>query len=930
MTLVPTTEMWLGGAWVEVTDRVRYESGVTITRQRAGTTGRGALQPGTMDLELDTTDGAFSLRNPVGEYYGLLSRNTRIRQRAHDLDSYAWLTGEQGSNLTTPDAAALDITGDIDVRVDIHPATWRAPGIGYLLMSKALTTGDQRSWYLGLSEDGTVLFGWSSAGTSATWITRESTSAIAADTGRLALRATLDVNNGAAGHTVTFYTADNIDGAWTQLGSPVVTAGTTSIFSSTAVVEIGSGNSSNVIFIDQYRFQGRVYAAEIRDGIGGTVVADPDLRAQEPYRSGDETTFDDSSRTWTIQELADVRNDGYRFVGEIAAFPPSWADESGNLVWTKIQASGITRRLTQGDEVLRSPLFRQLSGQSPTGYWPLEDGSGSTSAASAVAANRAAIVKGVTFSAEDTLPGSATCVQVESDDSAVSGVVRPLLSGSDTGFSFMFLFKLNGLPASKRQIMEVRTSGTVARWTFYSSATAFFAEGYSDDDVLIASCSGAHTVDPVNNWVAMQLETEDVGADVDVAFIWVEVGNSEVDTTFYAVTDSYTGSTGSVRSFSGGGAGSMRLAHIWAGPNTLPFVTWNFINAVNGWTGEGAVERMTRLCDEEGVEFAVDTWAGWEDGQLMGRQRTDTLTNLITECETIDGGVLYEPRDVFGLAYRPRTVLYEATGPTLDWGERHIYAPFEPVDDDQTLRNRVTVTRPDGSSATAQLDAGNLSTLDPPDGVGVYATEFSVNAYSDDQLVDLAGWDLLLGTWDEMRFPRLDLHLGSPTYTEDALLLANVAQLDIGHMFFLGGLPPTLPPGEPVELIRGTTERISDHEWNVSLLSTPGGPYTHVATLAEDDGEARTDFDAATLNSSMTTTGTSLSLAVESGYPLATTDSGEMPYDIVVGGEVMTVTAASGSSSPQTLTVTRSVNGVVKAHDAGAEVRLAEPTYAAL
>lgn len=44
----------------------------------------------------------------------------------------------------------------------------------------------------------------------------------------------------------------------------------------------------------------------------------------------------------------------------------------------------------------------------------------------------------------------------------------------------------------------------------------------------------------------------------------------------------------------------------------------------------------------------------------------------------------------------------------------------------------------------------------------------------------------------------------------------------------------------------------------------------------------------------------------------------------------MTVTAVSGASSPQTFTVTRSVNAVVKAHSSAADVRLAQPMILSL
>lgn len=51
---------------------------------------------------------------------------------------------------------------------------------------------------------------------------------------------------------------------------------------------------------------------------------------------------------------------------------------------------------------------------------------------------------------------------------------------------------------------------------------------------------------------------------------------------------------------------------------------------------------------------------------------------------------------------------------------------------------------------------------------------------------------------------------------------------------------------------------------------------------------------------------------------------------IVIGGEEMRVSAITGASSPQTFTVVRSVNGVTKAHSAGAEVHTRYPTRVGL
>lgn len=97
--------------------------------------------------------------------------------------------------------------------------------------------------------------------------------------------------------------------------------------------------------------------------------------------------------------------------------------------------------------------------------------------------------------------------------------------------------------------------------------------------------------------------------------------------------------------------------------------------------------------------------------------------------------------------------------------------------------------------------------------------------------------------------------------------------------------------------------------------------------VADDLVLGRADTTGSTLASGVTSTGTTLSVATASGPLWSTTDE---PYDIVVGGEVMTVTTVTGASSPQSATVVRSVNGIVKAHSSGAVIRLAQPARAAL
>ncbi|HMG62692.1 MAG TPA: hypothetical protein VK599_07070, partial [Streptosporangiaceae bacterium] len=56
----------------------------------------------------------------------------------------------------------------------------------------------------------------------------------------------------------------------------------------------------------------------------------------------------------------------------------------------------------------------------------------------------------------------------------------------------------------------------------------------------------------------------------------------------------------------------------------------------------------------------------------------------------------------------------------------------------------------------------------------------------------------------------------------------------------------------------------------------------------------------------------------------------DFPFDILTGGEQMTVTGITGSGLSQSFTVIRSVNGVVKSHSATEDVRLFFAPIAAL
>ena len=73
-------ELWLGGAWVDITDYVMVRDSQGTITLTSGIRDEGSqTEQGTGTIPLENQDGRFSRRLPTGPYYGQLNRNTPIR-----------------------------------------------------------------------------------------------------------------------------------------------------------------------------------------------------------------------------------------------------------------------------------------------------------------------------------------------------------------------------------------------------------------------------------------------------------------------------------------------------------------------------------------------------------------------------------------------------------------------------------------------------------------------------------------------------------------------------------------------------------------------------------------------------------------------------------------------------------------------------------
>jgi pimeloyl-ACP methyl ester carboxylesterase len=292
MDNIDTALTWAASFWGRDIDRV-----VVVAH------GRGCVAALNWAIRNDEKVASISLQAPIidlEERYSRVAADQASMAAAHGGGSGMTLPGTSGSYASTPDATSLDIVGDIDLRAEIEATDW-TPSANRSIISKYTTATAQRSYRLRLLTTGRLELVWTRDGT--TQNNAISTVSPTVNDGEtLAVRATLDINNGAGGRTTTFYTAPTISGPWTQLGSAVTVTGAfptgiTAIFSGTAPLEVGS------VATGIEAWQGQIFKAQVLDGIGGTVVANPDFTAQAPGA----TSFNDSTgKTWTLNGSAAI------------------------------------------------------------------------------------------------------------------------------------------------------------------------------------------------------------------------------------------------------------------------------------------------------------------------------------------------------------------------------------------------------------------------------------------------------------------------------------------------------------------------------------------------------------------------------------------------------------------------------------------------
>lgn len=672
----------------------------------------------------------------------------------------------------------------------------------------------------------------------------------------------------------------------------------------------------------------------VRDGLTITrgradfaSVADPmSLQCTTDNRTGKWSTRNATSEWFGLLRTGSpirISAEGHvRFTGFVSSLPPR-RDLSGRDLSVPLEARGWLYWLGRGDKPARSALQRTILYRQPTYYWALESGLNS-SLAFATGGPTLNASSGVVVGSGGSLLGSAGQLAMGPSDFADVPVTMP---ASPTAWTVVYwvncltVSPFVGPPVADLVSVSWQTpsGGSLVTWEVASTSDG---AGFDETAVNVFDSAGGispaapgTTVTPLmdDNWHMVAVTAEQSGSDVVITLRVDDETDSATATgqTLAPITRLRIGNltVGSAED----NVSEIDVAHVAIWSSKLGTAVLDELSqATQAYNGEQAHVRAGRLGREEGITVRT----GASTSVTMGAQGAKSLLELLRECEASDQAFLFEDL-AFGLYFqghaerfnRPASVALTFTT------AGHVAEPFEPTDDDQGAFNDVTVTRDGGASYRVTETDPNVELSIPNIGRRDDSQTYSLG--DDDQPQHLAGWRLHMGTDAEMRLPSLSYNLAAAPG-----LIDDVCSADLAYVVTVDDVPADLSPDQLEVFVEGYSETLGPFDWDIVNNCTPGLPW-HVHVVEGDDNTGRVDLDDSTLAAPITDPAAiSFTVAV----PTILWDTAAPPFDIGISGERMTVTAISGSSSPQTFTVTRSVNGAVKTHLVNAPVHLWQPS----
>lgn len=601
-----------------------------------------------------------------------------------------------------------------------------------------------------------------------------------------------------------------------------------------------------------------------------------------------------------------------RHTGEIAELPQRRHD---NDAYIPVVSAGIRRRLLQGRSPTRSTmregyLSKAADATALAAYWPCEEGKNSVQLNSDIGGPPMSVIGDTDFGVYSEFPSSAPIPKLGA--TSWSGAVPKYTAVNN--ISLRWLMTCVSGQTTDHPIIAIHTQSSNWGIMYMGGGGDLKVQAYSPFTGALLHDSGIYNWNADDVPMMCQLDLNEVGGSIE----W-KLATLQLDATAgSAITGTLSGTTLGlanrvvVSQWKDQFGLAIGQIAVRKGASNI-FVMQDEFDAYNGLLGG---YRIFDILVRGGIDIQ---WLGdLANTQRVGYQRFKTLLELADEAAAADGGAFLDSRSWAVLKYHPlRTRYNRPVFLTLDYAAEEVSAPFEPLKDDEGVTNDVTVTRVDGGEVTAELSQGPMSVLPPGQGgVGRYDSKHDLLLWKDTQLMHVASWKLHVGTVNERRYPSVTVDLGNlAAGGKDMLALS----LEVDDRLRILNAPDS---DGPIDLlVRGYTETI--YPFGTHTIEFYCEPASAYDVLRPDiPGSNRVSGTGSTVPALVTTTATTFNVDTLAGklwFDPVAPDT----YDMNLGGEIITVTdVAPVSATRQSLTVTRSVNGVIKQHLAGTPIRL--------
>jgi hypothetical protein len=901
-------ELKLNGSWVDITDRVRGNGKITISRGKANE--QSAFTPNRCTFNINNANGDFSDINQNGPYFGLIGPNTEMRvltQRVRDTFTRTVANGmgttDSGQTYTitgtaanfditgsaftlvtstTAQAATLGLFGDVEIR-----ASMTASADTFMGLTKRMANGDRITAYIDTAGNGIN-------------VSR--------------------ITGGSTYFPLTPYTSQT---------DTTLTTGVsyTMILSISEIIKVKVWLTADPE-PDDYQIS---FWADMTEGTTEDLMAPRNLDIQQgavgmfaQAGAGSQTvTFDNFS----AREI--------RFHGEIAAWPPEW-DNTGRDAIVRIEANGPSRRLNVRNSPVYSPMRRSILGTIyeplTASYFPLEnDGVGGARYRNAIKDAPDAFMIGIMNPGQYSgFPGSDPIHVAAQDRSGFTSTVvnSKVDMNENINFQCLMFIPEAGLPVTTEIVNIAINSSITDHWVIIYSNTnggELKVRGIDSEYGVLVDTGLTQFGDTGVNGrqFSLFLGIQDDGAIGYNIILRVAFIDENGDYTQHGTVDNVPSGFGgkpvemTVKTDTGGAIGHLEIgtwdSNTVATSNPqITFFSTPYHRGIAAYQGEASVARFLRLCAEEGVwgQALTDYDTLTPICNDMGPQPRASFMSLIQDVETAEHGLLYEARDTVGYSLRTAYALWNREPVAeYDYSLKHFSGSMRPTNDDLFFKNSITVGRPSGQrSQPYQVETGRKSV----DLIGEWRGDYTFNYYPPSDDGNQAQWHLRILSWDEQRIPNAQFELHRDPFTASAALSLSTSMLATGRVLQISNGPIWLQQGTITELVVGETEVIDNLTRTITANTVPYGPHKVAVFEAVDVSVGfRLGWDDAKLSGAHNASTTTLSVEKTTGaFTLGAEPDSHLPFYVIVDSEVMSVTNVTGTG-PFSFTVTRAQRGTV-------------------